>query len=249
MDTTTFLVTVFCLIDDWLKDRSVRQRSPAPTLTDSEVLTIEVVGEFLGIDTDQGLFTFFRREYGTWFPALGQVNRTTFVRQAANLWKIKQDLWQHLTRQIVTEPQLSIVDSLPVPACRFGRAKRCHILSGSTAYGYDDVAHQTFFGLRAHARIAWPGVIVELSLAPANHADTEVVPEVLREAHGWVLGDRAYWDPDLFRELLHQGICLLAPFKLAKFQKFCWPLQLSHMRYRIDTVFGQLVDRFQAKHT
>jgi hypothetical protein len=249
MDTTTFIITVFCLIDDWLKDRSVRQRGPAPTVTDSEVLTMEVVGEFLGIDTDQGLFTFFRREYGAWFPALKRINRTTFARQAANLWKVKHDLWQSLTRQILTEPRLSIVDSLPVPACRFGRAKRCHILSGATAYGYDEVAHQIFFGLRAHARIAWPGVIVALSLAPANQADTEVVPEVLRGVRGWVLGDRNYWDPELFQQLRQQGIFLLAPFKSAKRQKFRWPLRFSHMRYRIDTVFGQLVDRFHAKRT
>ena len=70
---------------------------------------------------------------------------------------------------------------------------------------------------------------------------------MLRGARGWVLGDRNYWDPELFRQLLQQGIYLLAPFKSAKRQKFRWPLRFSHMRYRIDTVFGQLVERFQAK--
>ena len=80
MDTITFLVRVFCLIDDWMKGQSLRQRGPAPTLRDSEVLTIEIVGEFLGIDTDKGLFLHFRRYYSEWFPALWQINRTTFVR-------------------------------------------------------------------------------------------------------------------------------------------------------------------------
>ena len=83
MDATTLLVTVYCLIDDWLADRRLRQRGPAPTLADSEVLTIECVGEFLGIDTDKGLYEHFRRHWGDWFPALGRVHRTTFVRQAA----------------------------------------------------------------------------------------------------------------------------------------------------------------------
>jgi hypothetical protein len=31
-------------------------RGPQPALSDSEVLTIECVGEFLGIDTDKGLY-------------------------------------------------------------------------------------------------------------------------------------------------------------------------------------------------
>ncbi len=53
MDLSTFIVSVFCLIiDDRIKDHRVRQRGPSPKLSDAEVLTIEVVGEFLGLDTD-----------------------------------------------------------------------------------------------------------------------------------------------------------------------------------------------------
>jgi hypothetical protein len=52
MDLSTFIVAVFCLIDDRLKkERRIRRCGPAPKLSDAEVLTIEVVGEFLGIDT------------------------------------------------------------------------------------------------------------------------------------------------------------------------------------------------------
>jgi hypothetical protein len=64
MDRTTFLITVFCLIDDWLDGQRVRQRGPAPILYDSEVLIIEVVGAFLGIATDEAIYTFFRTYYG-----------------------------------------------------------------------------------------------------------------------------------------------------------------------------------------
>jgi hypothetical protein len=46
MDLSTFIVAVFCLIDDQLQERRIRSRGPAPTLSDSEVLTIEIVGEF-----------------------------------------------------------------------------------------------------------------------------------------------------------------------------------------------------------
>ena len=93
MDLDTFVVIVFCHIDDRLDGERIRQRGPKPKLSDSEVLTIEVVGEFLGIDTDQGLYTYFRRNYREWFPALNTVHRTTFCRQAANLWGVKERLW------------------------------------------------------------------------------------------------------------------------------------------------------------
>lgn len=47
MDLSPFIVTVFCLVDDWLEGRKLRQRGPAPKLSDSEVLTMEIVGEYL----------------------------------------------------------------------------------------------------------------------------------------------------------------------------------------------------------
>jgi len=55
MDLESFIINVFCAIDDFLRTcrHNLRQRGPAPTIPDSEVLTIEAVGEFLGIDTDQ----------------------------------------------------------------------------------------------------------------------------------------------------------------------------------------------------
>jgi hypothetical protein len=92
MDLSTFIIAVFCLTDDWLKGKKLRQRGPSPELSDAEVLTIEIVGEFLGIDTEEGLYEHFQRHYGEWFPALKGVHRTTFLPQAANLWAVKEML-------------------------------------------------------------------------------------------------------------------------------------------------------------
>jgi hypothetical protein len=125
VDLSTFIVAVFCLIDDRLKGKRIRSRGPAPKLSDAEVLTIEVVGEFLGLDTDQDIHLFFRRHYGEWFPTLGEVHRTTFSRQAANLWKLKERLWQELLALAPhDEPAFSLVDSMPLPVCLFARAYR-----------------------------------------------------------------------------------------------------------------------------
>lgn len=59
-----FIIAVFCKIDDLLKEitqtNRVRHRGFAPALCDSEVLTMEIVGEYQGIDTDQGIWKYFR---------------------------------------------------------------------------------------------------------------------------------------------------------------------------------------------
>jgi hypothetical protein len=225
VDLSTFIITGFCLTDDWLEgEPELRQRGPQPELADPEVLTIEIVGEFLGVDSEKGLFAYFRRHYGEFFPASWEVHRTTFTRQAANLWVAKGRLWQHLLRrEIGFDPLVSLVDSFPVPMCRFARAYRCRFLPEESAFGYDQTNRQTFYGLRAHLRVCWPGVIVGFSLAPADAHQLSVAEGLLEGAKGWALGDRNYWSPNLTGRLGEQGLGLLAPYKSKKGEKKPWP--------------------------
>jgi len=248
MDRNTLVVTVFCLLDDWLASRSWRRRGPRPTLHDSEVVTMVVVGEYLGLDTDTGIYHYFRDHYGTWFPGLRHVHRTTFARQAANLWAVFQQAHVEILRWLACDPALSIIDSFPLPLCRFARAYRCRRLRGTAAYGYDDVARQRYYGLRGHVRVGWPGVLVTTSVAPANVHDRWVAEaDLLPGARGVVLGDTNYWSPQLQADLTAQGVTLLAPRKTNQRRRHPWPAWLTHRRRRADTVIGQLVERYHAK--
>ena len=248
MDINTFIIIIYCLIDDWLQEQPrYRSRGPQPTVSDSELLTIEVVGAFLGHGTDKGLFTHFRRHFAEMFPSITQIHRTTFVRQSANLWWIKVQLWRQLLQWIEFNPELFIIDSMPLPVCRFARANRCKRLRSVSAYGRDEVAKQTFLGVRLHARIAWPGVICDLDLLPANIHDLEAAEQMLQGVSGFVLADRNYWSPKLQERLAEKHLLLIAPYKSKKREKKPFPFKLTQMRYRIETVFGQLVHQFQAK--
>lgn len=249
MDLNTFIVAVFFEVDNWLMEqKKLRVRGPPePKLSDSEVLTMEIVGEFLGIDDENGLYAYFKRHYPEWFPALAEVHRTTFTRQMANLWVAKERLWRELLGRIAFDPSISLVDSFPVPTCRFARAYRCHLLAEESAFGYDEMNKQTFYGLRAHLRLCWPGVIVGVSLAPADTHELSVAEELLEGAKGWALGDRNYWSPRLTERLDEQGLELLAPYKSKKREKQPWPRWLVQKRRRIETVFSQLVERYNAK--
>ena len=257
MDLETFLVTVYCLTDDtlhavlptMLHGARLRQRGPAPRLADSEVVAMEIAGEFLGVETDRGIYRYFRQHWPALFPALTRVHRTTFLRQAANLWAVKRALWQALVPHVRGDEQLSILDSVPVPVSRFSRAKRCRLFPGDAAYGRDPCLPGTFFGLRAHLRVAWPGVIVAVDLAPANAADLAVAPLLLEGVRGWALGDRAYWSERLRLELLRGGVALLAPFQTRKYEKVPRPHWLVAKRRRIETVLAQLVERYRSKRT
>lgn len=247
MDFSTFLITVFCLVDDWLGDRKLRRRGFAPTLADSEVLTIEIAGEFLGIDTDSGLYRYFRRHYGDWFPGLRKIHRTTFVRQAANLWHLKQELWQYILGQIYLDPSVWLIDSFPIPVSRLARAYRHRSLREVCAWGYDEVAKQRFYGLRGHLLVCWPGVIVDARLVRADEHELVVADDLLAEASGYALGDRNYWSPSRRAWFQEHELTLLTPFKLRGSKQEPWPYWLTNMRRRIETVIAQLVERFHAK--
>jgi hypothetical protein len=249
MDLNTFIVAVFCLIDDRIADLGrLRERGPAPTLFDSEVLTIEVVGEFLGLDEDTELFAYFRRHYAHFFPNLRCVHRTTFSRQAANLWKVKEHLWQELLAQTPHDPTFAICDSMPLPVCLFARAYRCKRFRGEATFGKDTLLRQTFYGFRVHMRVAWPGVITRLSVAPANVHELHLLAELVETTSGIVIGDRNYHSPKTKEELASMAVELLAPYSSKKRDPD--PKRsalLSRFRYRIDTVFSQLSGRYSVK--
>ena len=248
MDLNTFIVAVFCLVDDQLNGRRIRQRGPTPKLSDSEVLTIEIVGEFLGLDTDKGIYLFFRRHYREWFPALSEIHRTTFARQAANLWKMKERLWQELLTFAPHERGFAICDSMPLPACLFARAYRCSRFRGEAAFGKDTLLRQTSYGFRIHLRVCWPGVITRISVAPANTHELSVLPELTEGTSGLLIGDRNYHSPITREELAKMDVELLAPYPSKK--RDPTPSRsalLSRFRYRIDTVFSQLTERYSIK--
>jgi DDE family transposase len=255
VDLEDFTIAVYCLVDELLVEvcahpdwQRVRRRGPAPTLADSEVVTMEVVGEFLGLDQDAAIYRYFHREHPDWFPAVRHVHRTTFARQAANLWVVKERLWGGVRDRVPYDPALSFVDSVPTPVCRFGRAYGCRRFRGQAAFGRDTGSKATFYGFRHHLRICWPGLLTAVSVAPANIHDRDLVPELVAGAVGQVLGDRNYWDPKLMAELVPAGITLRAPFK--KRASDPDPLGsrvLTQVRWRIETVASQLVERYHLK--
>ena len=86
---------------------------------------MEVVGAYLGLEQDSALFAYFRQHDAHFFPALCTLHRTTFLRQAANLWRLKEWLWQQVLTRIPLDPTFGIIDSFPLPVCQFARAYRC----------------------------------------------------------------------------------------------------------------------------
>ncbi len=260
MSFDDYLLHMFCLIDEELEELTrragpLRRHGRGPILHDSEVLTMELAGEFLGIDTDEGIYRFFRRYHRREFPALARVHRTTFVRQAANLWRVKQLLHGRLAARLPAADEVSgealwLVDSFPLHVCRFARAKGGKLFKGTAAYGHDHVVRNTFFGFRVHVRCSDRGPVAQVELTPADVSDPAAAAALVPPDGGVGIGDRNYWAPDRQAELARDGFPLLAPYK----NKSRDPAPdrsrlLTRLRRTIETVIGQLAERFNAKRT
>jgi hypothetical protein len=243
------IVHVYCIVDDLMKKclvgRRLRQRGFAPALRDSEVVTMEIVGEFLGHDTDSGIHAYFREHWLAWFPALG--SRTTFLRQAANLWWAKQQAQQELARQVgAAQDDLHIVDGLPIPVCTYTRASRVRCFKGAAAFGYCASKDEHFYGFKGHPVISSEGFIVGFAVAPANTDERVAAWESLGGVRGTLLGDKGYISAQFQQELRGKDIGLRTPVRrnMAPTETPGELHALGRIRRLVETVNSQLAERF-----
>lgn len=72
MDRDTFIITVFSLVSDLYPQvtaqRPVRRGGFAPALSDEEVITIEICGEYFKLHKDCDLYDYFAAHYRHFFP-------------------------------------------------------------------------------------------------------------------------------------------------------------------------------------
>ena len=138
---------------------------------------------------------------------------------------------------------------MPLPVCLFARAYRCSRFGGEAAFGKDTLLRQTFYGFRTHIRVCWPGLITRFAVAPANAHELSVLPELAEGTSGLIVGEWCnYHSPKRSEELVRMGVELLVPYSSKKLDPN--PKKsalLSRLRYRIDTVFSQLTERYSIK--
>ncbi len=87
-----------------------------------------------------------------------------------------------------------------------------------------------------------------ITLRLVSATPTPWLDELTEGTRGFVLGDRNYWSPDTKAELEKPEVELVAPYRhKSRDPHPKLSAYLSRLRYRIDTVFGQLTDRYSIK--
>lgn len=250
-----FILLVYTIIDDLYHQFvpiSVSQRRNVDTakMSDSEITTLSICGKLAGIDSENAWYSFVKRNYRHLFPRL--CSRTRFNRTRRALLQVTELLRQKLTHSFpIPTSRYFVIDSFPLPVCKFGRARYCRSFRVDGAnYGKCPSKKETYFGFKVHALITIEGYITAFEITPASVDDREGLRD-FAENHLCltVLGDKGYTGEQLWEDMQEKGICLMS-LKPSN-HKNNWPKEVRQVifrfRRRIETVFSQLSEQLNAE--
>jgi Transposase DDE domain len=245
-----FIITVYCLVDaefkKLIKKSTLRGRGFDPKLSDSEVITMDIVGEFLGKDTDTGIWRYFKEHWFSWFPGLG--SRVNYAKQSANLWRIKQEIQAAFAKKSgALSDQLHMADGLPISVCHFKRAGFSSIFKGLATYGYCASKSETYYGFKGNLVISSEGIITGITLSSANVDERESLWDIVDNIHGLLIADKGLIGEDYQAQIrASTNVNLQTPTRSNMTDirgKDCnrW---LTSTRRLVETVISQLSEQF-----
>lgn len=255
MDRDYFIIMVHCLVCEHysviIGETKIRGRGFAPALSDEEVITIEICGEYFGQYRDEDIYNYFRSHYPHFFPHLN--DRTTFVRQASNLWHFKSRIQQRLTMvsgQAADEVQ--IIDTMPLPVCAYTRSRRDRCFKPEADYGYCAAKELRYYGFKLGLRISRLGMIIHAPLLPARPHDSQLLDDLIEGFTGVVPADKGFIDAFRQEQLAQKRhVELVTPAR--KNMKIQPPVTLRRIcqrwRKRVETIGSHLTERFHIAAT
>lgn len=257
-----FCLWMYVMIDDWYQQQVELSKRPGPTpwtCSDSELLTLVLVGECLGWRQETELLQHWkqRRDLFPRLPSLSRLNR-----RRRQLMGCLQALHQFVLGQLewASDPIL-LLDSVPVEVVQ--RAHAAHASSDwqvhEARYGYSHTKRLSFFGYYLHLLVTCSGIILDWVLVSASISDVVAAADLLHQtpmnvSGRLVLADKGYTSAPL-REALKaaRGLDLVVLPKRDMRAAASLPLMVRRrfcsLRQRIETLNSQLVQQFDMERT
>lgn len=219
----------------------MRRNKEHSKMTDSEIISIKILIECLKMSENKG-YHFLKSN----FPNLvNYVDRTRFNRTINSLLTVIKEIRKQISK-ISTTRELTIVDSFPIPVCKFGRALFTKAFKGLATYGYCASKKETYFGFKGHLLVDITGNPIDIIVTKANIDDREGLYELSEENElNMTIADKGYIgsiEKD-FRKLGKELIALKKKNSKNKLPKDIHKIY-STIRKRIETTISQLVEIF-----
>ena len=175
-DFSDFCLWMYVLVDDIMQQIAplLKRPGPTPECSDSELITMALVGECRGWDVETEMLSQWR-DYRHLFPQIPSQSR--FNRRRRNLMLVFNLIRRVILQMLdLTYDHQCVIDSLPIPVVQF------YLASGSNgdwkvygaSYGKVPSKSETIFGYKLHLLITMGGLILDFELAPVNATDLDV---------------------------------------------------------------------------
>ena len=243
---TDLFTNIFVIIDDIYNEIipiGIRNRRNIKDskLSDSEIITISIVGELLTIDSEKSFFSLLKREYKELFPRLGD-------RTKRNLHLVISKIRGYISEFMqLYSNNIRVIDSMPIPVCEFGRAHFSKCFKGEASYGICASKKETYFGFKFHALTTVDGFLTDYVITPANIDDRNAVWDLCDKYRSIsIIGDKGYINKRLTPELKNERYIDLLFLKRAN-SRDNYPKEVRQLlfkvRRRIETSFSQLTEQ------
>lgn len=174
LDVDTFLVTVYCIVDDLYQARFAAQkpRRPGrkPKMTDSEVLTLAVLQQWQPDRSERAFLRYVRMHWRSYFPR--PISQSAFNRRVRDLMGVLCQLGPAISQVahgcLGDRPAYEVLDTVPVPLMRRCRGQRHRLFGQEAAIGRGGSDKDWYYGVSLLAAVSPRGLITGFVTGPAN---------------------------------------------------------------------------------
>ena len=219
-----------------------------PKLKDKEVISLVLVAEYLGIDSEYELF----RKIPASLSSL--IERSVYNRRKRKLFPFIEHIREKISRAVISDEEYHIIDSMPLEICKMSRKNRLKIckeeFQTSPNEGFCASQQTSYYGYKLHAVCTIQGVFRSFDLSKASVHDLHYLNDVKNQFEDIViLGDKGYLSKQMQIDLFnYQNIKLEIPFRKNQKEYKAQPYILRKSRKRIETLFSQLCDQFKIRN-
>jgi Transposase DDE domain len=212
--TEDALTVLFCLIDDAyaLLNPRADGYEAIKRLSDSEVLTLALLQQLRGVESERSFLRDAQRFFSHLFPGVVGLHPSSLHRRVRRLRRFLEPLRRAVLEELVGDPETLIVDSTLLEVLHPRQVAQS---AGFEGAGWVRWGSFAVYGVKLHLLCATNRVPISYELTAANVADALLVGELV-EAAGLgegdlarkLLGDLAYRSGELAEELAEGGILL-----------------------------------------
>lgn len=230
------------------KKESYSYQIRKPKMKDIELVSLILTAEYLGIDREYELF----RRLPVSLSML--IERSVYNKRKRRLFFFTESIRNKMSKEIISDEEYHIVDSMPLEICKISRKNRLKIcresFKTSPNEGFCASQQMRYFGYKLHAVCTVQGVFRSFDLSKASVHDIHYLSNIKSEFQDvTILGDKGYLSKQIQLDLFnYQNIRLEVPMRKNQKDYKPQPYLLRKSRKRIETLFSQLCDQFKIRN-